>query len=608
MKVRFLKVEAKNFMSFERLDFKFNDKGLYLILGEVESAIASSNGAGKSSIAECLVFALFGKTLRGVSPDSVIRRGADYCEVSVIFQKGEEEFQVYRTRNHPVRENSVEFRNITRDVDLTGSKQVETNARIVSELGFSFDIFKNAVCYGQGLPSRFVQATDAEKKKVFDEILALGWVADCRQRAFETKKEYLTEKSSLELELYHLRSDIEALEARRKNLFNKSPSHSNHKKELERVRKELSNLKKKVEEVEDAMEKIEAEVFERSGFVAALKAECSSIAAKLRANQKEINNLREELAQWKKVVGKPCAVCKRVIDSETAVEVRKTSESRLESLLAGQGALEEEIRIKENELVESQASFGRVEEKLRAFREIKRKLDKKVRSLEVEEAQLLTDMKAEKRRVEEKKKEQAEIDRLIDDLKAKEAKINHRLSVIDSVIEGLDFWLVGFSNRGIRTLVLENVLPFLNQASENYSQFLVDGEVRIEFKNYTTVSSGETRERFVVETSSLSGVEYSQSSGGEKRKIDVIVLLALHDLISYQTGVDTNIQIFDEVFENLDDSGSERLLSLLKSRAEERGVYVISHNFLIGDFDGEIRVFKSKDGVSTIKQIGGAVA
>jgi len=68
--MKFLNLRAKNFMSFEELDFIFPQSGLYFVGGEIQDGgMSNSNGAGKSALFEALCYGLFGKTIRGIAAD-----------------------------------------------------------------------------------------------------------------------------------------------------------------------------------------------------------------------------------------------------------------------------------------------------------------------------------------------------------------------------------------------------------------------------------------------------------------------------------------------------------------------------------------------------------
>ena len=67
------KVEIEGFLSIKDQTINFDDfKGLVNVVGlNKDTKPHSSNGAGKSSIIEAVVFALFGKTIRKTTEKSI---------------------------------------------------------------------------------------------------------------------------------------------------------------------------------------------------------------------------------------------------------------------------------------------------------------------------------------------------------------------------------------------------------------------------------------------------------------------------------------------------------------------------------------------------------
>ena len=67
-------------------------------------------------------------------------------------------------------------------------------------------------------------------------------------------------------------------------------------------------------------------------------------------------------------------------------------------------------------------------------------------------------------------------------------------------------------------------------------------------------------------------------SGGEKRKINLSVLLALRDLLSFTDKNQLDFVFFDEVTENLDEEGILGLFNLLTEIKKTKNIFVITHN------------------------------
>lgn len=208
---------------------------------------------------------------------------------------------------------------------------------------------------------------------------------------------------------------------------------------------------------------------------------------------------------------------------------------------------------------------------------------------------------------------QAAWSKLKDQLKlAEEAliKINKAHEFAEDKIEAIsiiknktDFWIEGFGPRGIKSFVFESALPYLTTRTNHYSSYLTGGTVTIDIAPTTVVkSTGSVKEKLTVSAFNKLGANvYSGNSDGERRRIDICILLALQDLISTRASKSWNTLIFDEVMDSLDNTGIEHVIELFRT-FENKSIFIISHNAEIKRlFDTCINVIK-KDGVSFLEE------
>jgi energy-coupling factor transporter ATP-binding protein EcfA2 len=102
---------------------------------------------------------------------------------------------------------------------------------------------------------------------------------------------------------------------------------------------------------------------------------------------------------------------------------------------------------------------------------------------------------------------------------------------------------------------------------------------------------------------------YNSFSGGEKKRIDLSVLLALMDIAKLQNSIDTNILVLDEVLDTaMDGEGVENFLVYLKegfkSLYPDKSVYIITHRKeLSEDYYDRMIVLEKKNGFTNISKI-----
>lgn len=97
MNIKFKHLTIENFMSIEHADLCLEDRAFTLIEGINNNVMdnARSNGSGKSSIFEALVWALTGNTIRG-NKDIVNYNGTGTCKVVLTFNVDGDEYVIER--------------------------------------------------------------------------------------------------------------------------------------------------------------------------------------------------------------------------------------------------------------------------------------------------------------------------------------------------------------------------------------------------------------------------------------------------------------------------------------------------------------------------------
>lgn len=148
---------------------------------------------------------------------------------------------------------------------------------------------------------------------------------------------------------------------------------------------------------------------------------------------------------------------------------------------------------------------------------------------------------------------------------------------------------------GIRTRVIQQYLPVINKWVNYYLQAL---NFPIQFTlNEQFEETIKSRHRDVF--------SYENFSDGEKRRIDLALVLTWRSIARMKNSVYTNLLIFDEIFDSsLDVAGTEDFLALLHTLGVDTNVFVISHktDALIDKFSSVIAVTKEK-GFSVVKPI-----
>jgi len=181
--INFISLSLKNFMAYgaNTTLVDLSNIGTTLILGkdlDNTSNGTGSNGVGKTTIIEALVFAVFGKSLSNVSlPDLVNNINKKNLEVSVTFQKGKDFYKVIRVRKGRggnwmkfyKRKGSSDF---TDKDELTRDSVGHTNEEIEKVIGLPYELFCRIVVFS-ATHTPFLRLPLPQQVKFIEELFSM---------------------------------------------------------------------------------------------------------------------------------------------------------------------------------------------------------------------------------------------------------------------------------------------------------------------------------------------------------------------------------------------------------------------------------------------------
>jgi DNA repair exonuclease SbcCD ATPase subunit len=96
--------------------------------------------------------------------------------------------------------------------------------------------------------------------------------------------------------------------------------------------------------------------------------------------------------------------------------------------------------------------------------------------------------------------------------------------------------------------------------------------------------------------------DYENLSGGERQKVDLIIQFSIRDMLCSQLNFSSNILVLDEIFDNLDMIGCEKLINVISNMNDIKNIFIITHRYDLSiPCDKEIVVVKSNLGISEIR-------
>jgi exonuclease SbcC len=185
--VRPLRLEVEGFTSFaEKQAVDFSGLDLFAVTGPT--------GAGKSSLIDALVFALYGQVPRvGDDYKQLISHGAERLSVLLDFEVGGERYRIARTARRTGASKQRLERFEGDEARPLADKARDIRTRVETILGLDYDGFTRAVVLPQGQFDEFLKGEPKERRKILVSLLNLGIYEAMQrlanQRARDARKE-----------------------------------------------------------------------------------------------------------------------------------------------------------------------------------------------------------------------------------------------------------------------------------------------------------------------------------------------------------------------------------------------------------------------------------
>jgi DNA repair exonuclease SbcCD ATPase subunit len=622
-------LEATDFCCFPELKLKLRKRGLVWLGGVNEdTASATSNGSGKSTVFKAIGWAAYGRSVDGADGDEVIRHGQKTAQTKLRFVEG---YEAVRER----RKGTGKLKLFKDGEEQHGSKE-ELQAQIDRLMGMDWQTFRNVAMYGQRDTKRFVhpETTDRERKEVLGRILNTGiyavahtWVKEqaLQRRTDAARFGAEADKAAAriaEYDLADLGKQQRVWEAKRKERLAAKREQAREllsdAKDLVKDPPDIAALEKRLEDLREAKRAATAletdidalEVVWDEYDAAAALASTVHVRAQSKASSAE--------AAWEKLNGDSdgvCPLCSGDLGSGNAAahvaELKEAMDAANKALKKASAAWTEAKRLADDKAAE----IKRAKLALRASRAESEGISE-IQD-EISEAKA-TAARAKAKREQAKlaleaaseiKDEANPMDAQIERAKERIAKATLEQHAADESFKAArvqlahyEFWQRGFSPNGMPSFALDAVMPAISERANHYLETLADGDINVEFKTQRELKSAKGEFRDEIEMSwEIEGVAGLPPSGGQWKKMEIATNFALMDLVASQEGASTSILLLDEVFDGLDAEGVDRVGVLLqKLRAKRETIIVISHSATMQEWFERALVVEKKDGASAL--------
>lgn len=537
--------------------------------------IMGSNGAGKSTILDALCFSLYGKAFRKINkPQLVNSVNEKGCLVTIEFSVNETQWKVERG----IKPNVFKIYRDGKELDQKANVADQQKWLEQTVLKMNYKSFTQIVILGSSTFVPFMQLPINSRREVVEDLLDI--------KIFSSMNVVIKDK------IRNIKSEIKTLELRKESLIDKVSMQEEFIRQIEQDSKEL---------IDGKLAKIR--VLEQESD---LKLEDNN-----RLNS-EVNDLREEMAKFEgasdalrkygTIKGKLSQKISAIVEEHkffTENKVCPTCEQDIE----------ESFRI--NRIGDSQ---DKAKELQKGFEELKLAIEKEEqresnhKSISLEVTSLLNGISKNHTQISSCQKQIRDLESEIQTINDRSEDRNSEHDKLESFRRSLqetyeelgnqresvsyhDFTYSLLKDGGVKSKIIKKYLPLINQQVNKYLQRM---DFYINFK-----LDQEFNEK--IETPIHEDFTYASFSEGEKARIDLALILAWREVARFKNSVNTNLILFDEVFDSsLDSAGSEELMKILRYVIKDANVFVITHKTENSDKFSRVLEFVKEKGFSRV--------
>ena len=538
-------IEFKNFASYgnQVQTIEFEDQAqLYLTLGK--------NGHGKTTIANSIIYALYGK-VEGVKLADLPNRINKDLWVKINLQCKDMLVEIERglmPNRFKVLINGVEF-------DKAGKKSVQEY--LEDEIfGIPYHVFKNIIILSINDFKSFLTMNSSDKKQIIDKMFGFSVLNDMFRNVKEERKQIKMEIDSYDSELNQIMESISSVRLKLNNLVEES--NKKDKAKVEALKDELLEHGDNVKKLNEARSHIDSKM-------QTINDKAGSMGIQQRDFERENEYLQKKIELYESGF---CGSCETKLDTDWHHKKGDEFKAQIEKNSKSSGKLKEDIEKAESKVGELRSKRKQVETRINNLRysikDIKDALIKiKESTQDSNQFQHLKQIIEEFEKSEESKSGKRE----------EIAQQDAFMTILEEVL----------GDDGVKNLAVQTILPGLNANIAMMTQTMhLPFHIRFDEKFDCIINHlGEDINPLTLST-------------GERKKADFIVIIAIIKILKLRFP-QLNLMFLDELLSSVDQDGVYNVLKILNEVIKENGLntFVINHTELPHEiFDQKIQIHR----------------
>ena len=538
-------IEFKNFASYgnqkQRLEFKKEGSELFLTLGK--------NGDGKTTIANAIIYALYGK-VEGVKLSDLPNRINKELYVKIGLQCGTMFIEIERglaPNKFTVLINGVEF-------DKAGKKSVQDYLE-EEVYGIPYHVFKNIIILSVNDFKSFLTMSNSDKKQIIDRMFGFSILNDMQRQIKEERRDIKMDIDSYDSELNQIMDSIASVRGKLNTLLEES--NAANKSKIQELKNQLVSLHETVLEMdanrqkeEDAMNKFNTEYNEKRIEAGDLK--------------REIDYLNKKLKLYE---SGHCPTCETKLTSDWHLEQKDQFSDKIDAAT--------------DQIKSIKAEMDALQDKVGSTRDAKLDLEAQIRENKFTMNQLKTELMKLK-----DTPEGADFDHLrnlITEFEETEAQKSSAKDGLSGEYNFMEIVEQVLGEDGVKNLAVKTILPGLNtNIAAMAATMHLPFHIRFDEKFNCIINHlGEDINPMTLST-------------GERKKADFIIIVAIIKILKLRFP-QLNLLFLDELLSSVDHDGVYNILKILNQVIKEHKIntFVINHSVLPHEiFDKKIQIYR----------------
>lgn len=565
----FTRVQFKNFLGAGNapIEVALNRHASTLVIG--------INGAGKSTFSEAICFALFGRPIRNVNKPRVVNvTNQRDCLVELDFMQGEHTYRIRRG----LKPNVFEIYHDDQLIEPPSSAADYQTMLETNILHFNHKAFSQVVVLVNSMYVPFMRLPAATRRELVEDLLDI--------KVFSQMQDLAKDDSN------NLRAKLDECALLKKVA-------AEQLKMAERLTSQLT------EQRQQTLEHLRGLLFDELGHETQLAAakqeietrmtEYATVRADLRTIQQSIQDYRHkqaEVVSALKALQKErafyddhdsCPTCEQAITEDFKQQKYVRFDKKEAHAAKATAFCEHILKAQESEHAEIAGEL--------------RELEALEKALAADDAQLslvksrIAELERSIAKEQETHEEKPTVN--IQDLHERLNKLDDAHATLSRKRVIVDAALMLLKDSGIKTRVVKHYLPIINKTLNHYlnaMEFPIGMGFDEEFSEHFT---NRRQQDFV----------YDLFSDGQKKRIDLSLLLTWRYVAKLKNSVATNLLILDEVTDSsLDANGVEEFLKIVFAMETEiSNVFIISHKDLLMDKFTNVLHFEQVRGFTQLK-------